>query len=106
MKQALPGNNLLPQADEKRNQARQNRYGLDGDNGYDQMVESQLPRDGSVGKQKESILNFTNNKQVSPRSKSVKSEKSKADSVDLEPVRQGKRSIVNQPAEKLTKKPA
>ena len=70
------------------------------------MVESQLPRGGSVGKQKESILNFTNNKQVSPRSKSVKSEKSKADSVDLEPVRQGKRSIVNQPAEKLTKKPA
>ena len=93
MGHALPGNKLLPQQDEKKNQARQNRYGLDGDNGYDKMVDGQ--RGASVGKNKESILNFTQ-KEKSPRSKSVKSDKkSQGDSVDLEPVRQQKRSIVN-----------
>jgi hypothetical protein len=87
--------------------ARENRYGLQGDNGYTQMVDSQKPKDyrgTSVGKQ-ENILNFTQ-KEKSPRSKSVKSDKKSEGSVDLQPVRQQKRSIVNQGAEKLTKKPA
>ena len=35
---ALPGNNMLSQQDEKKIGARQNRYGLKGDNGYSDLV--------------------------------------------------------------------
>jgi len=34
----LPGNNMLPLEDERKVMARDNRYGLHGDNGYDDIV--------------------------------------------------------------------
>jgi hypothetical protein len=34
----LPGNSMLPLADERKVMARDNRYGLQGDNGYDEIV--------------------------------------------------------------------
>lgn len=34
----LPGNSTLPLEDERKVMARDNRYGLDGDNGYDEIV--------------------------------------------------------------------
>ena len=34
----LPGNSMLPLEDERKVMARDNRYGLQGDNGYDEIV--------------------------------------------------------------------
>ena len=38
LKYQLPGNALIPLEDERRNQVRDNRYGIDGDNGYDEIA--------------------------------------------------------------------
>lgn len=43
---ALPGNNLLPLQDEQKLGIRQNRYGLEGDNGYSDIVKDQRKKDG------------------------------------------------------------
>ena len=37
--QGLPGNHMLPYKDQQKLGVRDNRYGLEGDNGYDQMVD-------------------------------------------------------------------
>ena len=37
-KHALPGNSMIPAELEKATRARQNRYGVDGDNGYSDMA--------------------------------------------------------------------
>lgn len=34
----LPGNKMLSLQDERKNRARENRYGLEGDNGFDETV--------------------------------------------------------------------
>jgi hypothetical protein len=38
LKYQLPGNHLLNLEDERRISVRQNRYGIDGDNGYDEII--------------------------------------------------------------------
>lgn len=41
-KHSLPGNSLIPPDLEKARQARKNRYGLESDNGFDEMAQRQM----------------------------------------------------------------
>ena len=85
-----PGNNLLPLNDEKKFAARENRYGLQGDNGFDAIVNEERRKSGILESSKkqagENILDFTQ------KSASKKSDHS----IDLQPVKEEKRKIVNQ----------
>ena len=45
-KHALPGNNLVPAEFERATKGRQNRYGVDGDNGYSEMAGQRLESEG------------------------------------------------------------
>ena len=80
LKYQLPGNSLLPLEDERRISVRQNRYGIHGDNGYDEIAGFSKPAD--------SILDFV---QQDSQEIEVKSE----DSYDKQPVKLEKRKIVN-----------
>ena len=42
----LPGNNMLSLEDERKVMARDNRYGLQGDNGYNEIVKEQRRKEG------------------------------------------------------------
>ena len=91
--QELPGNHLLPIQDQKMLGVRENRYGLQGDNGYNDIVKAQRLRDGIIDKSigsPENILDFTQ-KPESPG----KSE----ESLDVMPVKDVPRKIVNQPVD-------
>lgn len=89
----LPGNSLIANEEEWRNGARKNRYGLQGDNGFDEVVQEQRKRDGlsSPAKKDANILDFTQ-KEASPQ----KSDKKSEGSLDLKPVKEPKRVVVNQ----------
>ena len=82
LKYQLPGNSLIPLEEERRNQVRENRYGIDGDNGYDEIA-------GFTAPPKDPILDFVqhDNQEIE-----VKSE----ESLDKQPVKLEKRKIVNQ----------
>ena len=74
--------------------ARQNRYGVNGDNGFHEIVNEQASKEGiSLSKGDQDILDFVQS-ESSPQ-KSFKSE----ESLDTKPVRDGnlKRKIINQP---------
>lgn len=45
-KHALPGNDLVPAEFERATKGRKNRYGVDGDNGYSDLVERRLESEG------------------------------------------------------------
>ena len=81
--------------DEKKLGVRENRYGLHGDNGYNDIVREQRKKEGLAtlsaqsANRQENILNFTQ-KESSPSKSDQKSE------VDLKPVKEEKRKIVNQ----------
>ena len=81
----MPGNSLIPPELEKATQARKNRYGVDGDNGYSEMVDSQLHKTGvSLKSDKESILNFTKEEAPSPPKEAI-----------FKQLKKGNRKIVN-----------
>lgn len=87
----LPGNKLLSLQDERKLRARENRYGLQGDNGFDEIVKEQRAKEGwpsTSQAQEETVLDFTQ-KEASPQ----KSD----DSYDYQPVKEEKRKIVNLP---------
>jgi hypothetical protein len=48
LKYQLPGNHLLNLEDERRTSVRQNRYGIDGDNGYDEIAGFTKPPSDSI----------------------------------------------------------
>lgn len=101
---SLPGNNFLSSLDEQKFGARENRYGLHGDNGYSDMVREQRKREGQASpslNESDNIMNFTK-KEASP-AKSNKSDKKSDLSVDLKPVKEEKRKVVNQPLSKKSK---
>ena len=56
----IPGNSLIPLEDELK-QTRPNRYGLQGDNGYGDIVKAQRAKEGlsEHRSQQENILDFT-----------------------------------------------
>lgn len=58
---SIPGNSMLPFEDQSKLGARENRYGLYGDNGYSEMVEDQRRKEGRAfsSQTSENILNFT-----------------------------------------------
>jgi hypothetical protein len=98
---SLPGNNILSSLDDQKYGARENRFGLLGDNGYSDMVREQRRREGLPSpslNESDNVLNFTK-KESSP----VKSDKKSDISVDLKPVKGEKRKIVNQPLSKKSK---
>lgn len=87
----MPGNTMLPENETQKHGARENRYGLQGDNGYSEAVKEQRKMEDLLAPpEKEDILDFTNNKGSSPQSRSELD-----DSYDKEPVKETKRTIVN-----------
>lgn len=48
-KYGLPGNNMIPPDLERAIHARKNRYGTEGDNGFRDMAEQQLAKEGLSG---------------------------------------------------------
>jgi len=72
--QALPGNNALSYKEEKKLGSRQNRYGVDGDNGFGQAVSDQRAREGLLdSRQAKGAIEFTQPERSASREKSVKS---------------------------------
>ena len=63
-KHQLPGNSVLPFEAERPLGVRENRYGIDGDNGYSDLVNQQLKKGGMTLNNRdptlpENILDFT-----------------------------------------------
>ena len=84
--------------DEKKREARENRYGLYGANEFDEVVQRQRLKDGLPAKSAKSVSDDENVFDVSRRSNSPqKSDKKSDESYDYQPVR-GDRRVINQSA--------
>ena len=94
MKSQLPGNNLLSYSDERKVQARKDRYGVNsGTQEFDAIVHEQKIKDGMKPGPPPGGIEVEND--GSPSKASDKS----VGSVDLKPVKEQKRAIINQQVE-------
>jgi len=85
--------------DEKKHEARENRYGLYGANEFDEVVQRQRIKDGLTAKSTKSANEEENVFDISRRSNSPqKSDKKSDDSYDYQPVRGDRRVVINQSA--------
>ena len=96
MKHQLPGNNLLAVQDEKKNEVRDDRYGLHGTNEFDEVVQRQRMKDGLTAKSAKSVNEDENVFDISRRSSPQKSDKKSDESYDYQPVRGERRVVINQ----------